>query len=315
MRAAPEYNRLHRKGYTTEQILSTSLFRMYRSIGGDTVRTDSTTDTIVRGGASDYSVYLIMKAVSLLGTPGVVPAEHAEQFVDALIWADVRTSSAVPTANGGLRVGGTTWKAIRWAFEAQGMFADPGNENEPGKPPLVDVFIADQRPTVDMFPSGPIDYGAGSYKPVSLDWAGLTSGPGPGLEPVWFADDSAMSLNGDTVTVTVGNRGTNEAMGVFIRIWAKQWLAATPIPVWDPVTWALVSTSPTADIAPGTTEMFANLALPVGAGPHLVMAEAVCAADPANIDLATGLAPSAGPVPLEELVPLDNNLGLILYNS
>ena len=37
LRERPDGERLRLKGYWTEQILSTSLFRLYRCLGGDTV--------------------------------------------------------------------------------------------------------------------------------------------------------------------------------------------------------------------------------------------------------------------------------------
>ena len=58
-------------------------------------------------------------------------------------------------------------KVVRWAFEAQGLYRS--FTNAPGYPPPVDIFIESLRPTTDLV-SGTLDYGKGSYVPVSLQW-------------------------------------------------------------------------------------------------------------------------------------------------
>ena len=88
----PDEDRLRHKGYWTEQILSTSLFRLYRCLGGDTVGAGTQEpDVDARKRASDYVVYLIMRALQVLGDQRVVPANKAEAFVAALSDADVGT--------------------------------------------------------------------------------------------------------------------------------------------------------------------------------------------------------------------------------
>ena len=63
-----------RKAYWSEQILSSSLFRLYRCIGGDTtmVAPPRYPDSHARRSASHYCVYLIMRAIQILGTSLVV---------------------------------------------------------------------------------------------------------------------------------------------------------------------------------------------------------------------------------------------------
>jgi hypothetical protein len=53
-----------RKGYKSEQILSTSLFRVYRVLGGDTIKGTSGSGLMMRWGAADYMAYLIMRALA-----------------------------------------------------------------------------------------------------------------------------------------------------------------------------------------------------------------------------------------------------------
>ena len=121
-------------GYRSEQILSTSMFRTYKAIGGDSTSKD------VRKNASNYMTFLILKT---LGT--VDPntrAGNAREFVSILINSD-RTTIQFNGFKGG-QIG----KVIRWAFEKQGLFQPPGSQtpvNREGAPPEVDVYVDDGR--------------------------------------------------------------------------------------------------------------------------------------------------------------------------
>jgi hypothetical protein len=106
-------------GYDSEQILSTTQFRLYRSAGGDDDRND------VKTYASNYILYLIIRAVGSLGPGTITPTPSADIWATALMNADTGTTSfqGVP--------GGTVHKMVRWAFEKQGLYqpprrADPG---------------------------------------------------------------------------------------------------------------------------------------------------------------------------------------------
>ena len=149
--SVPSRASAHRKGYWSEQILSSSLFRLYRCLGGDTIDRDVTIDTIARQSASHYSVYLIIKAIQMLGPSRIVLAQDPDQFVSALIDADIGTSDwtiTFPPKDGPTfkKIGGCAHKVIRWAFESQGLYAAPGNiTNAPGLPPPVDIYIKDLR--------------------------------------------------------------------------------------------------------------------------------------------------------------------------
>src|SRR5262245_45387950 len=59
-----------KRGYWTEQILSSSLFRLYRAIGGDSEATSGSLQvpaTAGRQNAGDYVVYLVMREIEALG--------------------------------------------------------------------------------------------------------------------------------------------------------------------------------------------------------------------------------------------------------
>jgi hypothetical protein len=325
-----------RKGYWSEQILSSSLFRLYRSIGGDTTVVSPPVvgpppppppDLHTRRSASHYCVYLIMRGIQILGTSLVVPTNEPDQFVSALIDADIHTATSTPSWNVVFppdlplppppppvpdtfdRIGGCVHKVIRWAFEAQGLYRS--FTNAPGYPPPVDVYIADLRPTTESTPGGVIDYGPGSYNPVSLEWDPNQVQADP--PPKWQADPAAISLSANgRISVVVGNRGNALAQAVSVSVWWKRWPPG-PAPQWD-ATWtqcapigpALRNIPPNGQANFGP---FAAVPLPAGTR-YLLLAQATCPDDRANIDPATNFPCSQKPTPLLDLVANDNNLGL-----
>ncbi len=109
--------------YRSEQILSTTLFRVYRSIGGDS------TDLTRREFSAHLMTYLMLRAVGTL-SPATNPNSPAG-FLDALLTADTGhwTTRGIS--------GGAYAKVLEWSFELQGL--------DGGDPPLVDVYIDDGR--------------------------------------------------------------------------------------------------------------------------------------------------------------------------
>ena len=319
-----------RKAYRSEQILSSSLFRLYRCIGGDTtmVALPSTPDPHARRSASHYCVYLIMRAIQILGTSLVVPANDPDQFVSALIDADKNTALNAPwqvvfspvfppgPTDTFDRIGGCVHKVIRWAFEAQGLYNPFGKiTNAPGTPPKVDVYIRDLRPISETTPYGEVSYGAGSYNPVSLEWDPYQSQNS--VPPKWQADPAVITvLANGKISVSVGNRGTILATNVEVSVWWHEWPTAAPPPQWD-ATWTQCPLAGPAskNIPSGgqvTFGKFAAVPLPTGKR-YLLLARATCADDRANNDPATNLPCSQQPTPLLDLVANDNNLGLWVF--
>ena len=100
-------------GYQSEQVLSTTLFRFYRAIGGDSAQ-------LARRASSrrGSSAYLIFRAVGML-TPAA-NAPNAIDFANALMLADAGEWTSEGLA------GGAYHKVIRWAFEKQGLYQPPG---------------------------------------------------------------------------------------------------------------------------------------------------------------------------------------------
>jgi hypothetical protein len=308
-----------RKGYRTEQILSSSLFRLYRCIGGDTRQVGlPDPDIYARDSASHYSVYLIMRAIQILGTGGVVLANKPEQFVTALIDADIHTASSTPSwhvvfpppgstnpSDTFDRVGGCVQKVIRWAFEAQGLYRN--FNNAPGYPPPVDIYIESLRPTVDS--ANGIDYGRGSYYPVSLDWDSKQSGTSPA--PAWQAAAGAIQVTGSNITVVVGNRGSQPAANVEVSIWWQSWPTSGPLPKWNTGVWTKCTpTLPNQTIPAGGSATFGPFTHTPPGTRYVVLAQATCGDDRANTDPATLLPCSQVETPLTDLVANDNNLGL-----
>jgi len=123
-----------RAGYDREQILSSTLFRFYRSVGGGHA------DVAVRTMASRYVTYLILSGIASMSH--TAPPEGPGDFADLLIEADLGTDvfEGMP--------GGVTHKVIRWAFEQQGLYqltGVPFPVVSAGAPPDVDVYLDDGR--------------------------------------------------------------------------------------------------------------------------------------------------------------------------
>lgn len=298
----------YQHGYFEEQLLSSSLFRLYRCLGGDTgalpaagaltaeQTAEQTADLGCRQSASDYCVYLLMRAIALLGPNTVVPARSVDQFVTALIDADLATGQWLVDAPWPYRdhrrrqvrrQGGQVHKVIRWAFEQQGLYAtdDPEAVVEGlGLPPPVDAYIADRR-------DGP----PGAYTPVPLRWDSLG-------QAAWNASAQALQRGADGgISISIGQRGLRQPDDLGLRLWACADLGAGAAPRWQ-----LLPTQPEAE--PG--RFSAGLA---GSGlgpdqPLWLLASADTRVDPSN--LAPDARPPTDPAALIELVAHDNNLAL-----
>jgi hypothetical protein len=315
---APSTDRVRRKGYWSEQILSSSLFRAYRCLGGDTVDAVSKQpDEAARKSASDYVVYLIMKGIGLMADVRYGPADRAEDFVATLIDADLATETFAPAS---ARIGGCAHKVIRWAFEAQGMYpADPNVvNNAPGAPEPVDIYIEDGRPPSEGVRHVSVHHGPGTYVPVSLDWGQYTPAGALVRKPEWFMKDDPPL--GGPMFVTVGNRGAQTATSVTVSVWWHAWAPDTDPPLWDAAQWTASGPQPAQDVLSGQTRTFGGFNLPAAPGRYLALAQATCDDDfantdplrilPSNVLSGTGLPCSRLATPLPDLVASDNNLGL-----
>jgi hypothetical protein len=315
----PDSTAPRRKGYLSEQILSSSLFRLYRVLGGDTMELGGDTteeapeDVYTRHTASHYCVFLIMRALQLLGTPSAVtPKNDPDQLVQELILADAGTSLFSVPAGDGIttyqRIGGCAQKVIRWAFEAQGLYTPAGSiTNAPGLPPPVDVYIANGRRS-ESTENGTVEYGPGSYAPVSLHWD--PDQTGGSLLPPWQAAPNAITVNASGISVVVGNRGSEKATDVTVALWWREWPINSDPPAWNEPGWSNPQTSTAQDIEKDTDAVFGPFQFaPTSGQRFIILAKASCLADRAYIDEPT-LACSSMSTRLIDLVAGDNNIGL-----
>ena len=319
----------HRHGYLEEQLLSSSLFRLYRCLGGDTRASGRAigesdpvddADLPARQAAADYGIYLVVRAIALLGPDGIAPARSADQFVSALIDADLGTGCWRVDAcwpyrqdrpRAVLRQGGQAHKLVRWAFEQQGLYAS----DRPlaivegiGRPPPVDLFVADLRRT------GRPD---GGYHPVPLRWQ---HDPAP-----WHADPAHLGWDGRAIRLRLGQCGALPADDVRAALWwadanAKAGAPSAGADTPDaPLRWQpLGELGPLAlGAAVGGVPDFETLSLtPDGPGanalaqgrPGWLLANAQSDGDRSNWPL--DRPPPATGAALMDLVAGDNNLGL-----
>jgi hypothetical protein len=178
-------------GYGSEQIMSTSHFRLYLAIGG------ASRKLCDREFASRHTAYLILYAVSLL-TP-VTNAQTPEEWSAKLVLADQLTTEFEG------QPGYCIHKVARWAFEKQGAFPNPMDPlpiTTPGQPPAIDVFINDGR-------NGEYDYATDLYHGTDI-WNRLAPDNGAvHQEPKCGVINHAY--------VIVRNRGLNPARRVQVR--------------------------------------------------------------------------------------------------
>ena len=263
--------------YGSEQILSTTLFRVYRSAGGDDA------DVNIKRFAARYLALLIIKSIGTLTVTTTDPAI----YVTALMDADQSTLSFEG------HPGGAWHKVIRWSFERQGLFQPPGAPTpviQPGDPPAVDVYIDDGR--------------AGGYMPYLAD-PSVTTG-------IWNrrSPDGGSAHEEPIVGVTnhayirLNNRGTQTATNVTVKLFQA-----------DPARGLIWPTgfTPTATPqlnAPGSIPPGGQIVVgpfdwtPQVAADERLLASASAPGDLSNADTVNGI------LPVQRLVPLDNNVAM-----
>lgn len=271
-------------GYSSEQVLSTTLFRAYRSIGGDA------TDIGRRRFAARYMTYLILRTVGTL-TPATNP-NHARPFANTMIATD-----ALNWTSEGL-FGGAYGKVIRWAFEKQGLrfdtpFPTAGSVTTVGPPPAVDVYIDDGR--AGEYPYQPVHWNTTTIWNRKKPDGGLTHQT-PKLNKKNYA------------YVKIKNRGTQTANNVIVRgfhtkpaaglLWPSDFEAFTA----PQLSAGTLGPNNSEEKIVGPFEWEPN----VNAYGHDCMLMIVSAtSDPSNIDnFAAGEV-----IPEWRLVPNDNNIG------
>jgi zinc metalloprotease ZmpB len=283
-------------GYDSEQILATSHFRAYRSIGGDS------TNLGRREFASKVMTYLIVRAVGDL-TPATNPSNYNpatmtnEPGRGALLWCNrLMATDLLDWTSEGI-AGGAYNKVIRWAFERQGLFqppAAPTPVTTPGAPPAVDVYIDDGR--------------AGEYPFQQVHWNNTSiwnRNAADGMTGHQHAIEGATNY----AYVKVKNRGTTAATNVTVKgyhslpgaglTWPVDFTAMTPAAGHVA---ASVPANSSGEVVLGPFEWVPN---ENAYGHDCVLMIASVAGDPSNVD-------NFGPgetIAEWRLVPNDNNVG------
>jgi hypothetical protein len=299
-------------GYRGEQILSSTLFRLFRALGGDAALVGGAPDLIVRRAAAAYTVYLIVRVIQTLGPVGFVPTTTPYVFANALMDADISTAFLLPDPTvfrpfkARARRGGAVHKVVRWSFECQGLWAPgmgPRIWNGRGEPEAYDVYIEDGR-------QGEYDYTA--------QWQAVPPHLRVAAQPNVNDPDAAPHFNTTSfVFVRVYNRGANPtpvdaaAVRVFVarapgtpRRWrlapgsANPWVELAPRA--GAVTSAVVPQGASVEFGPFEWR-------PVALGGHDVLACVDAPGDRCNALVPT-YACAVGPTRLAQLVPFDNNI-------
>ncbi|MFS8103845.1 hypothetical protein LFM09_42670 [Lentzea alba] len=269
--------------YSSEQILSTTHFRLYRSLGGDAA------DLAQRLLAARQTAYLIIRAIGSLASNPVTPTPTPDIYATSLMNADIGTVDFE-----GYR-GGAFHKVIRWSFEKQGLYQPAGAPRPvvtPGAPPAVDVFIDDGR-------AGEYQFQPNHWECTNI-WNRLTPTAGTHETPVVGQTNYAY--------VRVSNRGMNAATNVRVRgysaqpgaglSWPDDWLPMDtielPVPGGVPAGGAVV-------VGPFHWR-------PRTVGHECMFMEVSADGDLSNIDAGTFYPCAIGPTAEWRIVPFDNNL-------
>lgn len=261
--------------YGSESILATTLFRFYRSIGGDSPHQSQ------RQLAAEHTAYLIIGAIGTL-TPSTNPT-NPDGYATALMDFDKGNDY------GGISRG-ALHKVVRWAFEQQGLYQPPGSPTpvtNVGAPPEVDVYIDDGR-------NGTYEYQYNFWNSTDM-WNRLSADGGAAHETPVVGQTNYMY-------VKVRNRGTTTATGVSVSgyscqpgtglVWPDDWTAMSPVSLSG------------ADIASGGVVTVGPFEwTPKSVGHECILAIASATGDQANDTTVTGS------IPHGRFVPFDNNIG------
>ncbi|AEU34734.1 hypothetical protein [Granulicella mallensis] len=267
-------------GYNNEQILSTSHFRIYRSIGGDS------TDLPTQQFAARVVTYLILRAIATL-----TPATNA---ADAAAWV-----TALTTADAGDWVsenltGGAYSKVIRWAFEKQGLYQPSGTatpNNNVGSPPAVDVYVDDGR-------GGEYTYQPNFWSNQSI-WNRLAPDGGTAFQtPVTNQPNYAY--------VTLKNRGSQTATNVTVKAYHANPAAGLSYPNdWVPMITSQLSAANVPPNSSGEITVGPFEWIPTNVGHECLFMVVSATGDSSNVDNIN----AGDSIPEWRLVPNDNNVG------
>lgn len=270
-------------GYSSEQILCTTHFRLYRSIGGDSA------DVAMRQYASRYVAYLMLRTIGSLTQP-TNPA-NAEVYASVMMAAERGNWTSED------QIGAVYGKVVRWAFEKQGSYQPPGAPLPvvtAGAPPPVDLYIDDGR------------HGEYPFAANFWDTRDIWNRVAPDGEKL---HQTPHVCRKNHAYVRVKNRGTQVAKGGRVSAYHCRPSAGL---VWpddlEPMTTASLSVP---DLVPGAEAIIGPFEwMPLHRGHECMFMSVSASADRANNDLVTGLPAAKGPTPAWRLVPSDNNIAM-----
>ena len=274
-------------GYVAEQMLSSTLFRIYLAAGGGSA------DIATRRFASQYVAFLIFKAVGLM-SPANNPAQP-EGFADLLMQAD----NGVFTYRGTSSQIGVLRKVIRWGFEMQGAYRQPpplgpqgkrrpGTTDQVGNPSQVDVFVNDGR-------DGHYDFSAGALNSTDI-WNRQAADDGTVHQPPVLG-------RVNHAYVRVSNRGLSAAGNVVVEAFQSPRADGQTWPDdWQPLATSEVQVpgviSPGNDVIAGPFSWTPSASMPT------LLASASATGDVSSL----GRFSTANPIDNSRLVPCDNNI-------
>jgi hypothetical protein len=306
-------------GYLREQILSMTLFHIYRSLGGDSE------DIEMRRLAALYVVYLVIKAIARFPSAGNLHTDDATVLATNMMAADTGEGKLKSDFFSKIR-GGGVHKVIRWGFEKHGLYhfspvPARANEHSPGKgqgaPPMVDVYIDDK--DMDGNPRRGEYTAADDYTTTEI-WNRVTPGAGAGPE----SHEEPRAGGENHLFVRIRNRGYRTATGASVGAYFALQPAGGEL-LWNGAREAGGDWVAMAGSQQDTAGLNIKRGDEIVAGPFkwapdaggagrevCVLASVRAPGDPSNLDDdAASLAPgyTAVPAPLWWLVPFDNNVG------
>jgi hypothetical protein len=277
----------------SRQILSTTMFRAYRSTGGDDAHGNPAIQLARREFAARYMSYLMIGAVGSMTS--AAPPASADDFATALIDFDQTNADFEG------HPGGAFHKVIRWSFEKQGLYQPAGAPvpvTTEGAPPAVDVYIDDGR-------DGEYEWRQNFWNTTDI-WSSRTADSTIGHETPLLDETNYFY-------VRVKNRGTEAANNVVVK--AYHCRPGTGL-VW-PDDWQAMETAelPAGTIASGGEVVVGPFEWVPEVEGHECLLASVSAdgvgnvgdpdyypGDPSNADTVNG------PIPHWRLVPFDNNI-------
>lgn len=267
-------------GYNNEQILSSTHFRIYQSIGGDS------TDLPTKQFAARVATYLILRAIGTL-TPAT-NAANAAAWVTALTTADQGDWVSENLT------GGAYSKVIRWAFEKQGLYQPAGTatpNNNVGAPPAVDLYIDDGR-------GGEYPYQPNFWSNQSI-WNRLSPDGGT-------THQTPVTNQTNYAYVTLKNRGSQTATNVTVKAYHANPAAGLSYPDdWIPMTTAQLSAADVPANNSGEITVGPFQWVPTDVGHECLFMVVSATGDASNVDNIN----SGDSIPEWRLVPNDNNIG------